>query len=341
MLSRSALLVSIIAVLIAFFFTLLDASLVLFAYDVLHNNPSNVQYAFSNKRIWLTGASSGIGAELARQLCHQTSAHIVLMARRREKLEQVAKDCPPSRGGSITILSLDATGNETEGTVGRVVNHLGGIDVLILNAGRFLEVPSLEVDTAQVRDIMELNLVSNIRLATEVIKRDNWTVKKSGHVVVTSSLAGRLGTPVSSSYAASKHALHGYFASLRAELPFLRIDIVCPGAVDTDIFDSSNRPDDKKSIPQTIPGALMSSQRTARLILSAMMGRPAFLFRETWIARGLSLFVTYLGQYTPHLYSIISVFMDPIIMSNYYKGEGFGFAFLGKLLRSDANDELF
>jgi len=335
MLSRSAAIVGgTVSVFIAFFLGRLDANVSLYIYDALHHSPANLQSTFSDKTIWLTGASSGIGAELARQICHSmaTDTQLILSARRKEKLDEVAQDCPPNTAGSITILPLDVTGNETEATIDRIVNDYGGIDVLVLNAGGFLELPALETSITQVRNMMELNLISNVRLATEVVKRGSWEVEgKGGHIVITSSLAGRLGTPVSSAYAASKHALHGYFASLRAELPSLRVDIICPGPVDTDIFESSSRPGDKKSIPLTIPGTLMSTQRTGRLILSSMMG-PAFLFRESWIARGLSLLVTYLGQYMPHVYSILSVIMDPIIMKNYHEGEGFGFGFLNKLL---------
>ena len=335
MLSQSAIVGAIISTFVAFFF-LLDANISLYIYDALRHSPSNVQSTFSNKTIWLTGASSGIGAELAVQICRSMAIYtrLILSARRRERLQDVVKECPPSKSELITVLPLDVTnGNETEATVDRIVNETGGIDMLLLNAGGFMELPALDSSLGQIRDIIELNLISNVRLATEVIKRSGWEVEgRGGHIAITSSLAGRLGTPISSAYAASKHALHGYFSSLRAELPhIMRVDIICPGPVDTDIYASSSRPGDKKSIPLTIPGTLMSTQRTARLILSSMMG-PAFLFRESWIARGLSLLVIYLGQYTPHLYSLISMVMGPIVMNNYHEGEGFGFGFLHNVL---------
>ena len=154
--------------------------------------------------------------------------------------------------------------------------------------------------------------------------------------MVTSSLAGRLGTPVSAAYAAAKHALHGYFASLRAEmaLPQLRVDIVCPGPVDTEIFAASDRPDNMKSIPLTMPGSLMKTERVSRLMLSAMMGKPAFLFRESWVARGLSLAVIYLGQYAPNIFGLVSTLLDPAMMSSYHDGQGFGgWGFFGRLFR--------
>ena len=306
------------------FLLVLDCNLTLFVYDAWFHTTTNLNHAFGHKRILLTGASSGLGAAMARQLCTSVpSSHLILVARRKDKLEEVASTCP----GQVTIVPLDVAGNETEATIQKIINGVGGIDLLILNAGKFIEKQTLEVDTDQSRHILELNLMANIRIASAVMKLDHWDTKDGGgHVVVTSSLAGRLGTPVSAAYAAAKHALHGYFASLRAEMApsQLRVDIVCPGPIDTEIFSASDRPDDKKSIPLTIPGSLMNTERASRLMLSAMMGKPAFLFRETWVARGISLAVIYLGQYSPHLYGFVSMMLDPVIMEAYVDGQGFG-----------------
>ena len=282
----------------------------------------------------LTGASSGLGASIARQLCTNVpTAHVILVARRKEKLEEVAKPCL----GKVTTVALDVAGNETEAAIQTMLRDAGGIDILILNAGKFIEKQTLEVDTEQTRHIMELNVMANIRIVTAVMKLDHWERKQGGgHIMVTSSLAGRLGTPVSAAYAAAKHALHGYFASLRAEMALtqLRVDIVCPGPVDTEIFTASNRPDNMKSIPLTMPGSLMKTERVSRLMLSAMMGKPAFLFRENWVARGLSLAVIYLGQYAPNIFGLVSTLLDPAMMSSYHDGQGFGgWGFFGRLFR--------
>lgn len=322
----------LLGILLSFLFVL-DSNLTLFVYDAWFHTPTNLNHAFANKHILLTGASSGLGATIARQLCTSVpSSHMILVARRIAKLEEVASACP----GEVTIVPLDVAGNETEATIQKIINEVGGIDMLILNAGKFIEKQTLEVDTEQSRHILELNLIANIRIASAVMKLDRWDTKDGGgHIVVTSSLAGRLGTPISAAYAAAKHALHGYFASLRAEMApsQLRVDIVCPGPIDTEIFSASDRPDDKKSIPLTIPGSLMETERASRLMLSAMMGKPAFLFRETWVARGISLAVIYLGQYAPHLYGFVSEILDPVIMEAYVDGQGFGgWGIFGRLL---------
>ena len=311
-------------VLLSFLSVLLDSNPTLFIYDALFHTTKNLNHVFGSKRILLTGASSGLGASIARQLCASVpSSHMILVARRKDKLEQVASACL----GQVTIVPLDVAGDEVEYKIHKIINDVGGIDLLILNAGKFIEKPSLDVDTEQSRHILELNVLANIRIATAVMKLDHWETKDGGgHIAITSSLAGRLGTPVSAAYAAAKHALHGYFASLRAEMApsQLRVDIVCPGPIDTEIFSASDRPDDKKSIPLTIPGSLMKTERASRLMLSAMMGKPEFLFRETWVARGISLAVIYLGQYAPHLFGFVSMILDPIIMEAYVDGQGFG-----------------
>ena len=331
--SRSSLAVALGGIVLSFL-CVLDCNRCLFVYDALFYSPNNLNNTFASKRILLTGASSGLGASIARQLCTNVpTAHVILVARRKEKLEEVAKPCL----GKVTTVALDVAGNETEAAIETMLRDAGGIDVLILNAGKFIEKQTLEVDTEQTRHIMELNVMANIRIVTAVMKLDHWERKQGGgHIMVTSSLAGRLGTPVSAAYAAAKHALHGYFASLRAEmaLPQLRVDIVCPGPVDTEIFAASDRPDNMKSIPLTMPGSLMKTERVSRLMLSAMMGKPAFLFRESWVARGLSLAVIYLGQYAPNIFGLVSTLLDPAMMSSYHDGQGFGgWGFFGRLFR--------
>ena len=305
--SRSSLGVALGGVVLSFLFVL-DCNWCLFVYDALFYSPNNLNNTFGSKRILLTGASSGLGASIARQLCTNVpTAHVILVARRKEKLEEVAKPCR----GKVTTVALDVAGNETEAAIETMINDAGGIDILILNAGKFIEKQTLEVDTEQTRHIMEVNVMANIRIATAVMKMDHWSTKQGGgHIMVTSSLAGRLGTPVSAAYAATKHALHGYFASLRAEMALkqLRVDIVMPGPVDTEIFAASDRPDNMKSIPLTMPGSLMKTERASRLMLSAMMGKPAlmgkpaFLFRENWVARGLSLAQSFILGNTPRIF---------------------------------------
>ena len=320
---------AVLVVALAFLFVL-DGSIFLFLSDAFFYSPERLEHKFGGTRVVIVSASSGIGAELARQLCTQTTANVILIARRAEKLEEVARTCT---GPPPMVVPLDVTGNETEAVMQRVVQESdGGIDSLILNAGIFLEVPTLEVEIEKTRDLIELNLMSQIRVATSIIKSDGWETKHKGHIAITSSLAGKLGTPVSAAYTASKHGLHGYFNSLRSELTRLRVDIICPGPVATPIFVKSNRAEDKRSISETMPGAMMSEPRAAQLFLSAMVARPAWLFQETWIARGLPLLVTYLGQYAPVTASLVRLVLDPIIMDNFNNGLGFGFGFLDSIL---------
>jgi len=330
--TSSSLVVALGGFLLSFLFVL-DCNGCLFVYDALSHSPNNLNNTFANQRILLTGASSGLGASVARQLCASVpTSHLILVARRKERLEEVAKSCR----SKVTVVPLDVAGNGTEAAIETIIKDAGGIDILILNAGKFIEKQTLRVDTEESRHIMELNVMANIRITTAVMRLDHWETKQGGgHIAVTSSLAGRLGTPVSAAYAAAKHALHGYFSSLRAEMApsRLRVDIVCPGPIDTEIFAASDRPDDKKSIPLTMPGSLMKTERASRLLLSTMMGKPAFLFRETWVARGLSLAVIYLGQYAPNLYGLVCTLLDPIMMSSYHDGQGFGgWGFFGRLL---------
>ena len=187
----------------------------------------------SGKKIWITGASSGIGEALAHELV-QRGASVLASARRRQRLEQLQRD---ARGpGRLEILPLDVskTGDASR-FVEQAEAQIGAIDVMVHNAGisqrSFVSETSLEVD----RRIMEVNYFGVVALTKALLPR--FVERRRGHFVVVSSVTGYVGTPERSAYAASKHALHGFFESLRAEQHArgLRVTMVCPGFVDTDI----------------------------------------------------------------------------------------------------------
>lgn len=187
-----------------------------------------------NKIVWITGASSGIGEALAHAFAAE-GAFLVLTARNREKLEQVRSDCMPFAAGCL-VEPADLSDTASLGPlVERVIGQTGRIDMLVNNAGRSQrslagETP-LEID----RDIMELNFFSVVALTKLVLP--HMISNRSGHIVVTSSITGKFGSPLRSAYAASKHALQGFFESLRPELAgdHIRVTIVSPGFIHTNI----------------------------------------------------------------------------------------------------------
>jgi short-subunit dehydrogenase len=192
---------------------------------------------FSNQVIWITGASSGIGEALVYELAAQ-GARLILSARRKEELERVKGNCPPAAQPNIRILPLDLAQAETLQLITEAAIQLfGHIDILINNGG--ISQRSLAKDTHidVDRRLMEVDYFGTMAVSKHLIP--HFISRKRGHYVVISSVLGIIGTPYRSAYAAAKHALHGFFDSLRAELwkesPSIHVTIVCPGWVNTNL----------------------------------------------------------------------------------------------------------
>src|SRR3954471_20950943 len=169
---------------------------------------------FANQVVWLTGASSGIGEALAYAFARE-GARLVLSSRRRDELERVRRAC--ARPDDHLVLPLDLTRGETfPAAVVEVLARWGRIDLLVNNGGvgqRALAThASLEVERA----LMEVDYFGPVALTKAVLPA--MQAQRAGRVVVISSVMGYLGTPGRSTFAAAKHALHGWFDSLRAEV---------------------------------------------------------------------------------------------------------------------------
>lgn len=188
---------------------------------------------FADRTAWVTGASSGIGASLALALARR-GARLILSARRLDRLEQVRERC--EGGAEHTVLPLDLEKVDTLAAVaqGAVTDH-GPIDFLFHAGGLGQRALAMDTDLVVDRRIMDVNYFGTVALTKAVLP--SMLERGSGHVVPISSLVGKFGTPQRSAYAASKHALHGFFDSLRAELhgQGVHITVVCPGFVSTEL----------------------------------------------------------------------------------------------------------
>jgi dehydrogenase/reductase SDR family member 7B len=186
---------------------------------------------FFGKVVWITGASSGIGEALAHAFAHE-GARLVLSSRRTDELERVRRSCEGSDQHVVQPLDLSRT--ETfHDAMGTVIERCGGVDILINNAGIGQRALAGDCTLEVERAIMEVNYFGPVALTKVVLP--SMRARRSGHVVVVSSVMGYLGLPGRSTYAAAKHALHGYFDSLRAEVwrERIQVTLVCPGFVKT------------------------------------------------------------------------------------------------------------
>jgi len=186
-----------------------------------------------NATVWITGASSGIGEALAYAYASE-GASLVLSARSTDKLEEVKANC--RGGGSVWIYPLDVSDfDQCERVARRVLAETGGVDILINNAGISQRSRAAETAFEVDRRILEVNFLGTVALTKAVLP--HMLERGSGQLVAISSLAGKFSTPLRTAYAASKHALHGFFDGLRAEVEDrgLRVTLVCPGWIRTDV----------------------------------------------------------------------------------------------------------
>jgi dehydrogenase/reductase SDR family member 7B len=189
---------------------------------------------FQNKVVWITGASAGIGEALAKAFAEQ-GAKLILSARRIEELERVKKSLN-LKDENVLILPLDlADTSQIDALTKQIINTFGRIDILVNNGG--ISQRSLTKDTPINidRKIMEVNFFGNVAVTKSVLPY--MLKQKSGHIVTTSSIAGKFGFYFRSAYSASKHALHGFYESLRMEIynDNVNVLLVCPGKIRTNI----------------------------------------------------------------------------------------------------------
>jgi dehydrogenase/reductase SDR family member 7B len=190
------------------------------------------------ENVWIVGASSGIGEAIAREYA-RAGASVLLSARRASELERVASSFASS---SATVrclpIDLEQPASIADGAA-EAWTLLGGVDIVVLSAGISQRSMILETKLEVDRRLMEVNFFGQVAVTKALLPR--MIECGRGHFVAISSLAGRVGTPMRSGYAASKHALHGFFDSLRAEVhdAGLKVTIVCPGYIRTEITRNS------------------------------------------------------------------------------------------------------
>jgi short-subunit dehydrogenase len=257
---------------------------------------------FRHKRIWITGASSGLGEALALELAAQ-QAHLILSSRNETALQKVANTCAAAGAASVLVQALDLERHETLENIARsILQQVGKIDVLVHCGGisqRSLTwETSLEVD----KKIMNINYFGTIALTKAVLP--SMLTHHLGHIVVISSVTGKIGWHQRSAYSASKHALHGFFDTLRMELRSspIQITIVCPGYIHTQVSVHALRGDGAEHREMDLETAHgMAPERAARAILRAVeKGK-----EEIWFG-GRELLGIYLKRFLPKYFSQLS-----------------------------------
>lgn len=252
---------------------------------------------FNNKTVWITGASSGIGEALVNELAQKSSARIILSSRNKDQLYAVAEKAG-LKTDRFTILPLDLEDyKKMPDIAAEAIEKFGKIDILINNAGLSQRSLAMDTDIEVDKRLMDVDFIGTVALTKAILP---YMVRSGGgHIAVVSSLMGIFGGPMRSSYAAAKHALHGFFDSVRAELFTKKIvvTIICPGFIQTNI--SINAVTGNGSSQGTMDDATMKGMPAdvfARKMLSAIAKQ-----KNQVSIGGQEVMGTYLKRFFPGL----------------------------------------
>jgi short-subunit dehydrogenase len=264
--------------------------------------------SFTGKVVWITGASSGIGRSLALAFA-AAGARLILSARRKEALEEVQQSCG---GAEVRLVPFDlADLDVVPARAAEALACFGGVDIMVHNAG----LAARDRVTNTSREVQERLLRTNYlgpALLTQALL-PSMLERSGGHFVVISSLSGKYGGPLLSAYAASKHALHGFFESLRAEEhdQGIVITIVVPGFIKTDIT-AHALTGSGGSFGRVLPiyRNAMGPDECARRILRAVARQ-----RQEVLIGGTEVWTVYLKRWFPSMLSVV-VRSHPVRLRN-------------------------
>jgi len=287
----------IIGLVLALWLTLFDADVTTYLTSLFCDIDESL---VRGKVCWVIGASSGIGEALALQLSSK-GAKVILSARREDELNRVAELCKKQPGVTETpiVLTLDVL-NESDHqiAVSTILKKFNGqLDIVVLNVGRTQRALAEDTAVEVTRQMLALNTIALVGLAQACLP--TFLKQKSGIFLVTSSVAGKMPAPASSSYCASKFALQGYFDALRLEVADrgIKICVACPGPVSTPIEFSAFTEEVGKvrGLTSENRAKKMKVERCAKLMMVAMTNG----IDETWISHHPVLGFAYLAQYFP------------------------------------------
>jgi dehydrogenase/reductase SDR family member 7B len=255
----------------------------------------------NDKTVWITGASSGIGEALAYEIAKQ-GARLILSARNQDALERVRQHCISPEKHVIVPIDLEQY-DALEEKANRVWGDHGPIDILINNGGLCQRYRSMDGSLALDKKIMDINYFGTIALSRPIVKK--MVERKTGHIAVVSSMLGHYGIQTRTAYSASKHALKGYFESLRNELhkTNVYITMIYPGYINTHISENALMANGSSY------GAMDKSHKTgvsatkcAQKITQAICARKAVVYISGFKER----FGLFMARYFPTLFRAIS-----------------------------------
>lgn len=262
---------------------------------------------FKGKTIWITGASSGIGRALAIGLS-QYRCELILSGRNIEELNRVSELCSENSSKCFVYPFDLSNPDEVEKAAIEVTSKHPQIDALYNFGGvsqrAFALNTSLEID----RKIFEINYFSTITLTKAVLPQ--MIRNNSGQIAAVSSVVGKFGISYRTAYSASKHALHGFFDSLRSEnsKDGIRITIIVPGRINTNISRNAMSGSGKKygKMDEGQAGG-MSAEKAASIIINALKKE-----KKEILFGGKETLMVYIKRFIPALYYFLATRVKPL-----------------------------
>ena len=262
---------------------------------------------FTGKTLWITGASSGIGRAVAIELSLK-KCHLILSSRKKEDLDRVASICNKN-GSTTSIIPFDLSDPvAVEQAAKTVFDNEINIDSLYHFGGISQRSYANETSIAVDRKIFEVNFFGTIELTKRILPA---MIKNGGgQIGVTTSIVGKFGFPYRSSYAATKHALHGFFESVRAENVSnnILISMIIPGRVKTNIsLNALDKDGNAHSKMDEGQDKGLSAEKSARIIVKKLEKE-----KKEILVGGSELIMVQIRRLFPRLFYYLSTKVEPL-----------------------------
>jgi uncharacterized protein len=242
------------------------------------------------KNIVITGASGGIGAEIAK-LCAASGANLVLIARSIEKLKQLQTELQDNHQVAVDVYQLDVSHTEKVKEVfSSILAKIDHIDILVNNAGFGVFREAHEATMDEIKGMFDVNVVGLMACTSMVLPK--MRERRSGHIINIASQAGKIATPKSSVYSATKHAVLGYTNSLRMELSDYNVLVtsVNPGPIATNFF---NIADEKGTYVKNVKRFMLQPEYVAQKVVDSMLTKTREINLPRWMNMGSVVYVLF------------------------------------------------
>lgn len=239
--------------------------------------------SLTGKNIVITGASGGVGAEIAR-LCAERGANVVLLARGIDKLETLEAELESLYGVKVDVHQLDVSDTDAITSVfPMILKDIGHVDILVNNAGFGIFDHAHEAKIEEIKSMFAVNVIGLMVCTSMVVP--GMKQRQSGHIINIASQAGKIATPKSSVYSATKHAVLGYTNSLRLELAGDNIFVtsVNPGPIATDFF---NIADKQGTYVKNVQRYMLQPDYVARQVVDRMLTKTREINLPRWMNVG-------------------------------------------------------